>query len=161
MKRSHTDEKLAKSAFEVLNDLMGEVHAGRIVGYLAVKNPDIFQTKHPQYLVRLGIGAIMIALYKFEDLWNHQLLHLLKDRVPPRGTQLIADLHDKKVREFRSLFVAHYSDRREFPKPSLGKLQSLLEAQGFHTDEELFLWTQDVVKVLGEVRDTLHVKFNL
>ncbi|PWB42502.1 MAG: hypothetical protein C3F12_15065, partial [Candidatus Methylomirabilota bacterium] len=145
MKATHTDNELAKSAFGVLNDLMGEIHAGRVIGCIAMKQPNLLQTKHPKYFVRMGIGAIMIALYKFEDLWEHQIQHLLGNQLPNRGGQLMAELGVKKSREFRSLFVAHYSSRPASPKPPLSKLENLLKAQGFNTDEELFLWTKDVV----------------
>lgn len=157
MNNTHTDKEIARSAFEVLNNLMGEIHAGRIVGYMATKNPESFQTEHPKYFVRMGIGAIMIALYKFEDLWNHQIKHLLGDQLPTRGVLLIKELRAKKIRQFRSLFVAHYSDRPGNPRPPLSRLESLLKDQGFNTDEELFLWTKDVVESLEKVRDSLQV----
>jgi hypothetical protein len=135
----YSDQDLAASAFQILNDLLGEIHAGRIVGWLALKTLSIFGTKHPQYLTRMAIGAIVIALYKFEDLWNHQLLILLIDQAPPRGSNLIAQLKQMKVREFRSLFIAHYSGHKKFPKPAPSKLEDLIKAQGFATDEDLFM----------------------
>jgi hypothetical protein len=76
----------------------------------------------------------VIALYKFEDLWNHQLLILLTDQAPPRGSNLIAQLKQMKVREFRSLFIAHYSDHQKLPKPAPSKLEDLIKAQSFATD---------------------------
>lgn len=161
MKKTYTDIELAKSAFEVLNDLMGEIHAGRVVGYMATKAPSGFPTKHSKYLVRMGIGTIMIALYKFQDLWANQIQRLLGDQMPDQAAQLMTELRAKKVREFRSLFIAHYSDRPSSPKPPHSKLEDLLAAQGFNTDEELFLWTKGVVEVLGNVRDRLQAKFNL
>ncbi|MBU0649735.1 hypothetical protein KKG63_00860 [Patescibacteria group bacterium] len=159
--RCSSHREIAMSAFETLNDLMGEIHAGRIVGLLASKNPSMFKTKHSQYFVRIGIGAIMIALYKFEDLWDHQIRKLLADELLPRWKNLSAELKQKKIRQFRSLFVAHYSDCRGSPKPPLSKLEALLKAQGFNTDEELFLWTKSIIEVLQEIRDRLSLRFDL
>ena len=42
---------------QLVNDLMGEIHAGRIAGIKAIKAPSVFETNHPKYIVRMGIGA--------------------------------------------------------------------------------------------------------
>ena len=140
---------------------MGELHAGRVVGLLAIKSPSVLKTKYSGYFVRMGIGAIMIALYKFEDLWEHQIKKLLEGKLLPRWENLTAELKQKKIKQFRSLFVAHYSDRPGSAKPPLTKLEALLKAQGFDTDEDLFLWTKSVVEVLQEIRDNLGRQFDL
>ena len=148
MKKTHTNKEIAKSAFESINDLMGEIHAGRMVGYMAVKKPELFQTKHPEYIMRMGIGAIMIALYKFEDLWEHQIKHLLGEELAPGRVDPLADHHERPVEADHDLF-------------GRGADESLLKAQGFNTDMELFLWTKGVVESLEKVRDSLQVLYKI
>lgn len=156
-RRTATNEELAASAFKILNDLMGEIHAGGIVGILAVKRK--FPTKWHSYFIRLGSGGIFIALYKFDDLWNAQLMNLLADDVPSEGKELSDEIKRRKIRQFRSLFVAHYSAHKKLPKPPLEKLESLLHKQGFKTEEELYLWTKKVIKQLQAVRDAILARY--
>ena len=87
--KEHTDNELAESAFEILNDLMGEIHGARIPGYLATKTPEIFSTKHHRFIVRVSVGAIVIALRKFDDIWVNQIAPLLlSDKLPEEGLEL-------------------------------------------------------------------------
>lgn len=160
-RKVYSDKDLALSASWILNDLMGEVHAGRVIGYTATKNASVYLTKYPEYFVRVGIGAIMIALYKYEGLWEHQLKRLLKEQLPARGNWLITEIKAKKISQFRSLFVAHYSDNPKSPKLPLSKLEELLTAQGFNNNEELFLWVNDVIYAMEEVRNRLVSKYDL
>ena len=69
----HSKNQLAKSAFDILNDLMGEIHGARITGIFAIKKPDIFMIKHPKYITRNSISIIVLSLRKFDDLWKNQL----------------------------------------------------------------------------------------
>ena len=80
----HSKNQLAKSAFDILNDLMGEIHGARITGIFAIKKPDIFMTKHPKYITRNSISIIVLSLRKFDDLWKNQL----KDNL------LLVECHD-------------------------------------------------------------------
>jgi hypothetical protein len=71
------DTALATSACETITDLMGEIHAARVVGVLAVRQPVLFQTARPNFIVRIATSAIALALRKFEDLWRHQIKAIL------------------------------------------------------------------------------------
>ena len=161
MKPVHSNKDTALSAFDVLNTLMGEIHAGRTIAVLAEKKLGLFQTNHREYFVRIGEGAVFLALSKFADLWDYHILTLLGDDAPSKGHGLRQEVKRKKTLEFRDLFVAHYSDREANPGPTMKKLQELTAAQGFKNAEELESWVGDAVVAIEDVRTALAVRFNL
>jgi hypothetical protein len=156
--RVQTNEKaLATSACEIITEIMGEIHAARIVGVLAVSQPGLFQTVQPHFIVRVALGAIVLALRKFEDLWNHQIKPvLLRQSIPVEGAALHRELTRRKFRDFCSRVVAHYAegDYRN-PKTPLTKIEGLLRAQGFESDLAFFMWTSDVVATMEKIRTAI------
>jgi hypothetical protein len=157
-----SDTELATSAFEVLNDLMGEIHGARVPGYLAVKRPEIFATAHHKFIVRISIGATVLALRKFDDIWTHQIAPiLLSDNLPSEGVELSREIRSRRLRTFCNLVVAHYSESRVSPKTPLTKIEELLNKQGFASDEKFFEWTENAVTKIGVVRDRIAVKYGL
>ena len=154
--------ELATSAFEVLNDLMGEIHGARIPGYLAVKKPEIFPTKHHKFIVRISIGAIVLALRKFDDLWKNQIVPVLLSNDPPQeGVELSNEIAKRSHRTFCNRVIAHYSETKVSPKMPLTKMEELLNQQGFASDEEFFNWTKDVVTKIQVVRDHIAERYGL
>lgn len=160
--KAPSDTELAKSAFQVLNDLMGEIHGARIPGYLAIKQPEIFKTKHHRFIVRVSVGAIVLALRKFDDIWTNQIAPiLLSDNLPLEGVKLSQELANRKLRNFCNLVVVHYSKNKLSSKTPITKIEELLHRQGFESDEEFFLWTNDAVTKIGAVRDRIAQKYGL
>lgn len=160
--KTHSDKELAESAFAILNDLMGEIHGARIPGYLAFKRPEIFATKHHRFIARVSIGAIVLALRKFDDIWTKQIATvLLSDDLPPEGTELSEEIATRKLRSFCNLVVAHYSQNKVTPKTPVTKIEELLYDQGFASDEEFFRWTRNAVTKIGVVRDRIAAKYGL
>ena len=157
----HFSEDTASSALDVLSTLMGEIHAGRTIAVLAEKTFGIFQTNHREYFVRIGEGAVFLALSKFADLWDYHILTLLGDDAPSKGHGLRQEVKRKKTLEFRDLFVAHYADREANPGPTMKKLQELMAAQGFGNAEELESWVSDAMVAIEGVRTALGVRFKL
>lgn len=156
------DTELAGAAFDVLNDLMGEIHGARSPGYLAVKRPESFATKHHTFIVRVSIGAIVLALRKFDDIWTNQIVPiLLSDNLPLEGVELSREISSRGLRTFCNLVVAHYSQSKVSPKTPVAKIEELLNKQGFASDEEFFEWTKDAVAKIAAVRDCIAVKYGL
>lgn len=157
-----SEKELAKSAFLIINEVMGTIHAGRVILVFAEKKPDIFQSKYTTYFFQIGEGAIYLALSKFMDLWDCQIgTSLLKDCLPGRGEKLLQDLKKKKIKEFRNLFVAHYADRKDAPKTSLETLERLIKVQGFKSATEIAIWTKGILEDLEYVRNCLQNKYDL
>jgi hypothetical protein len=156
----HSRRQIAASVLEVLNELIGEIHAGRMVAVLAEKSPEIFETKRPGLITRIGEGAVFLALSKFADLWDSQILPLLQNRAPRRGRELRNEIKRKKVVQFRNLFVAHYSDRKENLKPGFERFAKLLNALGFYDAQTLALWTVDVLATIEEIREVIYSEFS-
>lgn len=141
---------------------MGEIHGARIPGYLAVKQPEIFATKHPRFIIRNSIGAIVLALRKFDDIWTNQIAPiLLTDNVPPEGVTLSQEIANRGLRQFCNLVVAHYSKDKISPRTPITKIEALLNKQGFTSDEEFFIWTEDAVTKIGIVRDRIATKYGI
>ncbi len=162
VKDSRTHKKLAQSAFDVLNDLMGEIHGARSPGYLAVKRPDIIPTKDRRFIVRISIGAIALALRKFDDIWVNQIAPiLLSDKLPQEGTELSQEIKKRKIRKFCNLVVAHYSETKVTAKTPIKKIGELLNKQGFASDMKFFLWTISVVEKISAVKDCIAAKYGL
>ncbi len=156
-----SEKELALSALQIINEIMGTIHAGRVILVIAENKPEVFQSKYAQYFFQVGEGAIYLALSKFMDLWKYQIKSLLTDCLPDRGDKLLKELKRKEVRKFRNLFVAHYADREDAPKTSLETLEQLIKNQGFKTSTEMALWTKGVIEDLEHVRDCLQNKFAL
>jgi hypothetical protein len=156
-----SEKELAKSAFLIINEVMGTIHAGRVILVFAEKKPAIFQSKYTKYFFQIGEGAIYLALSKFIDLWDYQIKLLLQDCLPNRGEELLKELRNRKIREFRNLIVAHYADRKDAPKTSLGTLEILIKAQGFKTSTEMAIWTKGIIEDLEHVRNCLQNKYNI
>ena len=111
--------KKAESAFEVINELMGEIHAARMVGAIALNKPKTFQTDHIEYIVRNSQSIIILALRKYDDLWKAQLKDdLLVGMCPEDGIFLEEELRKKKIREFCNEVVAHYAKQKKLIKTS-------------------------------------------
>jgi|Deesub1362A_J573_1020465.scaffolds.fasta_scaffold00275_41 hypothetical protein len=162
MKKSDTTRELAKSAFEVLNELMWEIHGARVTGAIAIKKPEIFQIKHPRYIVRNSIGIIVLALRKFDDIWTNQIAPiLLQANLPQEGIQLRKDIKEKKLRTFCNRVIAHYSKNKVSPRTPITKIEELLLKQGFTTDMDFFLWTMDVLTKIERVRDCIADEYKL
>src|SRR5208283_1521339 len=104
---------------------------GRTIAVLAEKTLGLFQTNHREHFVRIGEGAVFLALSKFADLWDYHILTLLGDEAPSKGHELRQEVKRKKIVEFRDVFVAHYADRESNPEPTMKKLRELMAAQGF------------------------------
>ncbi len=156
---SYSQRRIALSAVDILHELMGEIHAGRMIAVLAERPPDMFETKYPGLVTRIGEGAVFLALSKFADLWDHQILPLLGKEAPTRGYHLRREIKEKRIMEFRSLFVAHYSDRKENPRPGFEKFAKLINAQGFYDAQNLGLWTKGVLETIGEIADAIYLQF--
>jgi hypothetical protein len=161
-KRRRVDEpKLAASAFDVLNELMGELHAG-CVGVRAIQQPDFFMTKHPTYIIRIAIGSVVIALRKFDDLWRDQLSPiLLRDRSTQAGETIHYEISQRKLRSFCNQVIAHYAAQPLSPKTSLDKIEKLLKAQRFPSDLDFFKWTQTLLPKLEAVRTEVTNKYGI
>jgi hypothetical protein len=156
--RVQADQKvLAGSACEIITELMGEIHAARIVGVLAVTQPSLFQTVQPNYIVRIAEGAIVLALRKFEDLWNHQIKAvLLRRSIPIEGTDLVRELERRKFRDFCRQVVAHYAaGHYRNPKTPPTKIEDLLRDQGFESPPAFFEWTCGVVTTMKQIRTAI------
>jgi len=156
-----TDKELAESAFLIINEIMGTIHAGRVILVLAEKKPEIIQSKYTKYFFQVGEGAICLALSKYMDLWDCQIKILMKDCLPHRGEELLEELKRKKIRKYRNLFVAHYADRKDAPKTSLETLEKLIRAQGFNTATEMAIWTKGIIEDLELVRNCLQNQYNI
>jgi hypothetical protein len=167
---------LAKSAFWILNDLMGEIHAGRIILLMAVKGPekgkephyqflkDIFSSKNLPYFYRLGYGAIAIALYKFDDLWKHHLDDLLHDSEQYKvGKKLVGQIAEMKIRRVRSTIIAHYSDNPKNPKKRDAEIQKLIDSwlSSFETEEDFYEWTNQLIQDLDTVKKALASRYRI
>ena len=158
----HSKNQLAKSAFDILNDLMGEIHGARITGIFAIKKPDIFMTKHPKYITRNSISIIVLSLRKFDDLWKNQLKdNLLLNNKPSEGIELEGEIAIRKIRKFCNIVVAHYADEKTAPITTEKKIEELLDQQGFKTDEDFFLWTKDLLNKIESVRNSLQAEYSL
>ena len=156
--RVQVDEQvLATSACETLTELMGEIHGARVVGVLAIRQPGLFQTAQPNFIVRIATGAIVLALRKFEDLWRHQIKpNLLRHSIPPEGIALHRELGQRNFRDFCSYVVAHYAegDPRN-PKTSPTRIEELLVEQLFESDLDFFKWTSRVVTTMEQIRTAI------
>jgi hypothetical protein len=157
----HSKNQLAKSAFEIINDLMGDIHGARITGIFAIKKPDIFMTKHPKYIIRNSISIIVLSLRKFDDLWKHQIKNLLLKNEPSEGIELEDEIATKKIRKFCNIVVAHYADEKTAPKTTEKKIKELLDQQGFKSDEDFFLWTKELLSKIESVRNSLQSEYAL
>lgn len=158
----HSKNQLAKSAFDILNDLMGDIHGARITGIFTIKKPDIFMTKHPKYIIRNSISIIVLSLRKFDDLWKNQLKDkLLLNNKPSEGIELEDEIATRKIRKFCNIVVAHYADEKTAPKTTEKKIKELLGQQGFKTDEDFFLWTKDLLDKIELVRNSLQAEYAL
>ena len=147
---------MAPSACEILTDVMGEIHAARVAGVKAITQPALFETKHSRYIVRMSIGAIVLALRKFDDIWLHQIKSvLLKDSPPSEGVKLHRELERKKIRTFCNHVIAHYSETYVSQKTPLTKVEELLAAQGFQSDLDFFKWTSGVLETLEHLRTVI------
>ncbi len=156
----HSKNQLAKSAFEILNDLMGDMHGATITGIFAIKKPDILMTKHPKYIIRNSISIIVLCLRKFDDLWKHQLKdNLLLNNKPSEGIELEDEIAKRKIRKFCNIVVAHYADEKIAPKTTEKKIKELLDQQGFKTDEDFFLWTRDLLAKIESIRNSLQAEY--
>ena len=168
MRKKHNDENLAQSAWEILNDLVGEIHAGRMLYFLALKGPskggifsEIFSPEFKKYYLRLGFGAIAIALYKYDDLWNHQLKHLLGDQNLEPGRRLAKQIKDRKIREVRSVLFAHYSDNPRNPRKRQEEIEQLLDSLNIETDEQIINWPNDIIPDLVKIKKALKNKYGV
>ena len=162
MKPKYAEVELAESAFEILNDLMGDIHGARIPGLFAIKTPQTFNTRYAKYIVRNSIGGIVLALRKFDDLWTKQIeITLLKDEPPSEGVELHAEIEKKKIRQFCNVVIAHYSNYKESPRTNIKTINKLLLQQGFKDEEGFFLWTKGVIEKLEAVRNSIVSKYNL
>ena len=161
MKRNTNKKELANSVFEILNDLMGDIHGARITGFLAIKKPEIYMTKYPRYVIRSSISVIALSLRKFDDLWSHQIGNLLlKNFTCNEGQELHNEIKKRKIRKFCNVVIAHYAESKKLPKTSNKELEKLISQQGFRTDEEFFLWTKDVIEKIEAVRDLVKKEYN-
>jgi len=162
MSYKHSKSELAKSVYEILNDLMGDIHGARVPGIMAIKNPKIFKTKYPRYIVRNSITGILLAMRKFEDLWVSQIEKiLLKEDLPSEGVALHTEIKNRKIRKFCNIVIAHYAKNKFSPKTSIEKIEELLLKQGFETDDEFLLWTKGVISKMEVVRDAIAKKYSL
>ncbi len=154
--------RLAKSAFEILNELMGQLHAGRKVACIAIREPNILKSKYTKYFVQIGIGAICLALRKFDDLWVNQIKSiLLPNDLPRAGIELHNVIDKKAIRKFCNIVIAHYSTRKDGMKTAEEKIENLLIKQGFKSDEEFLDWTKNVVTKVEIVRNYISEKYGL
>jgi hypothetical protein len=154
---------LAKAAFETLNDdVMGEIHAGCLVGILALQNPAIFRTAHVSCIIRIAEGGVALALRKYDDLWQRQLRPvLLCDHFVPAGADLHDEIQRRRIRGFCNTMIAHYAPQPDQPRTS-GKLRErLLRAQGFDTPLDFFKWAEGLLPKVEMVREELKVRYGL
>ncbi|MBI4609230.1 MAG: hypothetical protein HY726_09485 [Candidatus Rokubacteria bacterium] len=160
--KTPTNTEVATSALEVLNDLMGEIHGARITGIKAIKQPEIFQTKYPRFIVRNSIGVIVLALRKFDDIWTNQIAPiLLSDNLPLEGIELSCEIANRGLRKFCNLVIAHYSETKLSPKTPITTIEELLNQQGFTSDEDFLVWTTHAVAKIEVVRDCIAAKYRL
>lgn len=161
MKQNTNKKELVNSVFEILNDLMGDIHGARITDLLAIKKPGIYMTKYPRYVIRSSISIIALSLRKFDDLWSHQIENLLlKNLTCKEGQELHNEIKKRKIRKFCNVVIAHYAKSKKLPKTSNKELEKLISQQGFRTDEEFFLWTKDVIEKIEAVRDLVQKEYN-
>ncbi len=158
----YSTKEIAQSAFTILNELMGEIHGGRLPAVIAIKKPDIFMTKYPQYIVRGSITVIVLSLRKFDDLWIHQIMpKLLADNPPKEGIELHEEIKKRKLRKFCNVVLAHYATNKLLPKTPDKQIEKLLIEQGFDTNEEFLEWTRGAINKIGIVRDKIADQYGL
>lgn len=117
-------------------------------------------TKFSKYIVRSSISIIALSLRKFDDLWKYQLENrLLKNISCNEGKSLQNEIEVRKIRSFCNLIVAHYAKNKELPKTSNKELETLINLQGFNTDEDFFVWTKDVIEKIESVRNLLQKEY--
>lgn len=99
----------------IINEIMGTIHAGRVILVIAEKKPEIFQSKHTQYFFQIGEGATYLALSKFMDLWESQIkTMLLTGCLPQKGEELIKELKCEKVDRCLQIFGIKVFDQLLF-----------------------------------------------
>ena len=167
-------KELAESAYQILFDIAFEVQAGRILYLLALKHKkllgykvfkDIFEPpkKMPnlQYLKKLGFGGITIALYKYQDLWKHQLTDLLDETALDTGKKLASDVKERKIPNLRNQFIAHYAGGKKQVRTPPALIESWLKKAGVEDEEQFLAWTNNVVESLFELKAALKQKYNV
>lgn len=160
MTARYSKDELARSAYEILNELMGDIHGARIPGIIAIRKPDIFMTKYSKYIIRSAITVIVLSLRKFDDLWTHQIKStLLAGDLPSEGNELHEEIKKRKLRKFCNVVLAHYAYSKISPKTPTIQIETLILQQGFSTDEEFLKWTREVIKKLEVVRDKISEKY--
>lgn len=169
-KQKDDDQSRAQSAWEVLNDLMGEIHAGRVIYFISIQNPqqvpagifnDILKKPFAKYYTRLGFGAIAIALHKYGDLWTHHLSELLSAEESGTAKDLANQVKEKRIREIRSCIFAHYSDNVKNLKTSQARILDLMDSLDFESDEDIINWTKRLVMDLDLIKKSLEKKFGV
>ncbi len=163
MRTRTAEETLAASACEIITELSGEIHAARTVGSLALTQPALFQTKQPNFIVRIAVGGVVLALRKYEDLWDYQIKTLLlRQSTSVEGTALARELKKRKFRAFCGRVVAHYAEgNRRNPKTPLIKIEELLRDQGFESDLDFFKWTCGVLETMEKIRAKIGQKYGV
>ena len=159
-----TDKRtLAQAAFQTLNDdVMGEIHAGCVVGVLAVQEPAIFRTAHVSCVIRIAEGAVALALRKYDDLWQRQLRPLLlRDHFVRAGADPHHEIRRRRIRGFCNTMVTHYAPQPHQPRTSGERRERLLKDQGFATSLDFFKWAEGLLPQVEMVREELRVKYGL
>jgi len=164
--------KQAESAFWILNDCLGEIHAGRVAHIMALygpKRPEKFfrmlfeDKKYIPWYSRLGIGGIAIALCKFKDLWEKgylkDLLSAKKDLKV--GEYLCEETKVKRIRKFRNEFIAHYASHPMKLRTSAEKVDEWLIAMGIENEKAFVDWTKRVIKDLDQIKNALKRKYKV
>jgi hypothetical protein len=147
--------------FDILNRLMGQLHAGRATMHYWLQKAKI--NEHPfaaKFGLQIGFGAIALAMRKLDDFWEDQVPVLFPDREqrPPEGKWLVGEVKSRNLRETANMMIAHYADKTKWPL-SEEEIISVIMSNGWETEEEVIDWTREAIAKVEAVRTHLNAVY--
>lgn len=145
-----------------LNGFIGLLHAARITAIVWIRHRD----KYPvagKYGLQMTGGTILLTLRRFEDLWGSHIAELLPENSVGRnrGQWVIDEINNRQLRVTVNRLFAHYSEAKLAPPLSSDDITDLIQRNGWATEQELLMWTGEVMWRLTEVRDDLGRRYGL
>ena len=143
---------------DALNRVIGKLFVSGFLmdSLIRVGNRPEFNLQY-KYGHQLVLEGLLLALRKFEDLYEYHLVQLLPTDAPglTQAKQAVEECRSRSLRKLANQMAAHYAENKEDDPLAGEELIDLMKLTGWVEEREVLDWLKPLGLKIIAVRDEL------